>query len=124
MGNYELVMIHSVKNLDFHVLVPLMFGAGFGLIAFSHVLSWVFKKFKDQTIAMLSGFIMGSLTLLWPWKEEITKQFGTGDKIKEKVIGYNWSYPASFTFEEIFAVSLIVIGFLSIWLLEKYAVDE
>lgn len=124
MGNYELVMIHSVKNLDLHVLAPLMIGAGFGLIAFSHVLSWVFKKFKKQTIAMLSGFIMGSLTLLWPWKEEITKIFGTGDKIKEKVIGYNWSYPASFSFEEIFAVSLIVIGFLAIWVLEKYAVHD
>ena len=124
MGNYELVMIHSVKNLDLHVLAPLMAGAGFGLIAFSHILSWVFKKFKDQTIAILSGFILGSLTLLWPWKTEILKTFGVGDRVKEKVIGYNWSYPASFSFEEIFAVSLIVIGFVAIWLLEKYAVNE
>ena len=118
MGNYELVMIHSVKNLDLHVLVPLMVGAGFGLIAFSHVLSWVFKKYKDPTIAILSGFILGSLTLLWPWKTPIMEKFGD---VKEKVIGYNWSYPASFTFEEIFAVALIVVGFISIWLLEKYA---
>ena len=124
MGNYELVMIDSVKTLNFHVLIPLMIGAGFGLIAFSHVLSWVFKKFKDQTIALLSGFILGSLTLLWPWKTEITKIFGSGDKIKEKVIGYNWSYPASFTFEEVFAIELIIVGFIAIWLLEKYAVGE
>ncbi|MBN2789408.1 MAG: DUF368 domain-containing protein [Candidatus Delongbacteria bacterium] len=120
MGNYELVMIRSVKTVDLHVLVPLMIGAVFGLIAFSHMLSWVFKKYKDQTIAILSGFILGSLTLLWPWKTEIIKQFG--DKIK--VIGYNYSYPSTFSFEEIFAVSLMIVGYILIWILEKYAVEE
>lgn len=121
MGNYELVMIRSVKNLDFGVLLPLFAGAGIGIIAFSHVLSWVFKKYKDQTIALLSGFIVGSLSLLWPWKTAITKTFETG---KVKVIGYNWQLPASFSFEEIFSVLLIFIGIAAIWALEKYAIDE
>jgi putative membrane protein len=121
MGNYELVMIRSVKNLDFGVLLPLFAGAGLGIIAFSHVLSWVFKKFKDQTIALLSGFIIGSLSLLWPWKTAITKTFETG---KVKVIGYNWHFPSSFSFEDIFSILLIFIGIAAIWALEKYAVEE
>ena len=43
MGNYELVMIRSVKNLDFNVMIPLLSGAAFGITAFSHLLSSVFK---------------------------------------------------------------------------------
>lgn len=68
MGNYHLVMIESVNNLDMSVLVPVAVGAVVGILAFSHFLSWVFKKYKDQTIALLTGLILGSLSIIWPWK--------------------------------------------------------
>jgi len=69
MGNYQLVMLDAVKELNIKLLAPVVVGAGVGLMAFSHILSWLFKKFKDQTIALLTGFILGSLITLWPWKE-------------------------------------------------------
>jgi putative membrane protein len=118
MGNYELVMIHSVKNIDLRVLVPVGIGAAFGLAAFSHFLSWLFKKYSDITIALLCGFIVGSMSLLWPWKTPVIKVFAGG---KEKIIGYDWSLPASLNFEESFSFFLIVAGFIAVWILEKYS---
>ena len=89
MGNYQLVMINAVSELNVKVLLPVAIGAGVGLIAFSHFLSWLLKKYHNQTIALLTGFIAGSLGILWPWKEAITKQFGE----KIKTVDYNYYLP-------------------------------
>ncbi len=118
MGNWELVMIRSVKYLDMHVLIPLMLGAVIGLISFSHLLAWVFRKFKDHTIATLIGFIFGSLGILWPWKNEIIKILQDG---REQVIGYKWYLPATIDSKVVIAVSLMVVGIIVIWLIEKLA---
>ena len=68
MGSYRLIMIEAVSSFDFSILIPVGVGAAVGIVAFSYFLSWVFKKYKDQTIALLSGFILGSLAIIWPWK--------------------------------------------------------
>jgi putative membrane protein len=68
MGNYQLVMIDAVNDLNIKILIPVAVGSVAGLLGFSHLLSWVYKKFRDQTTAILSGFILGSLWILWPWK--------------------------------------------------------
>ncbi len=68
MGNYQLIAIQAINERELSILLPVALGAIIGLIAFSHLLSWVFKKYKDQTIAILTGFILGSLNVLWPWK--------------------------------------------------------
>lgn len=71
MGSYRLIMIEAVSNFDFTILIPVGMGAVVGIIAFSHFLSWVFKKYKDQMISLLTGFILGSLAIIWPWKTVI-----------------------------------------------------
>ncbi len=117
LGNYQLVMIDAVNKLDIKTLAPVAIGAGIGLLGFSHVLAWVFKKFKDQTISLLSGFILGSLPILWPWKKEITQVFDD----KEKVIGYNWSLPYEFNQETFFAIGLMIAGGIVILIMERVA---
>ncbi len=117
MGNYKLIMIDAVNNLNMMVLVPVAIGAIVGLLGFSYFLSWIFKKFKDQTISLLIGFILGSLAILWPWKHEITEVFG--DKIK--VIGYERFLPEHFNNEVILALIYTIFGILSIWIIEKIA---
>lgn len=116
MGNYHLVMIQAVSHLDFGILLPVVLGAGVGLIAFSHFLSWLLKRFPHSTIAMLTGFIMGSLGILWPWKTEITEIYGN----KVKVVGYNWQIPemdASF----FIAFMFFLLGIATIYLTEHFA---
>lgn len=116
MGNYQLVMINAVSELNVRVLLPVALGAGVGLVAFSHFLSWLLKKFHNQTIAVLSGFILGSLGILWPWKEPITQVFGE----KIKTIGYNWFIPGMNT-EFFYASLFIILGMASIVLTEYLA---
>ncbi|QBG47171.1 DUF368 domain-containing protein [Verrucomicrobia bacterium S94] len=120
MGNYELVMIDAVNTLNLRVIIPTGIGMVLGLAAFARVLSWVFKKFHDQTIALLTGFIFGSLTILWPWKEAITKTFQDGENIKEKVVGYHHSLPEMST-ETGIAVAIMLAGILIIAAVETTA---
>ena len=114
LGNYQLVMINAVSELNLKVLLPVAAGAGIGLIGFSHFLSWLLKKYHNQTIAMLTGFIMGSLGILWPWKHPITKTFGE----KVKTVGYDWNLPVINT-EFFIAIVFIILGIAAIWITES-----
>jgi putative membrane protein len=82
-------MIQAVSQFNFAILLPVAIGCVIGLIAFSHFLSWLLKRFPDSTISLLTGFILGSLGILWPWKTEMIQTFGE----KTKVIGYQWHWP-------------------------------
>ncbi len=119
MGNYQLVMIDAINQLRFNVLIPVALGAAVGLLGFSYLLSWVFKRYRDQTIAILTGFIFGSLGIIWPWKEQLIQNFGD----KEKVIGYNWQLP-EMNLHFVMALGIMLLGILSIWLMEKMAADK
>ena len=67
MGSYHMIL-NGLKNLD--LLVIGLFGSGcvVGLISFSRLLKYLFNKFHDQTVALLTGFMIGSLYKVWPWK--------------------------------------------------------
>ena len=123
MGNYQLVMIDAINEARLDILIPVVIGAVVGLIAFSHFLSWVFKKYRNQTIALLTGFIFGSLGILWPWKKEQFLLDELGEMIIRKgepvITGYQRIIPESFNSEVIFAILLIIAGIICIWLLEK-----
>lgn len=126
MGNYKLVFIYAVNNFDLKILVPVVLGAGFGLLAFSHLLSWIFQKFKNETIALLTGFILGSLSILWPWKKEVFLTGEAGNLLLKKngdmiIQGYEKYFPESFNQEVAIAIFLFIIGILSFWLIEKFA---
>lgn len=125
MGNYKLVMIDAVSNVDISVLLPVALGAGLGLVVFSHALSWIYTKFKNQTLGLLTGFILGSLTMLWPWKEETYLKNEIGEfiiKEGEKVIsGYKYLLPETMNTETIIAICLIFGGIIAITMIEKFA---
>jgi len=118
MGNYELVVIDAVNDLNMGILIPMVLGAVFGILAFARLLSWVFKRYRDQTIALLTGFIFGSLSILWPWKNEVTESLGDGT---EKVAGYERCLPDSFDGEVAGAIGLMILGIIVIWAFEKMA---
>lgn len=67
LGGYQTV-ISALSEKDFLVLGTVAAGCAVGLLAFSRVLKWLFNKFKDVTIAVLTGFLVGSLNKIWPWK--------------------------------------------------------
>ena len=116
MGNYQLIMIDSVNNMRFEILMPFIFGAVIGLLPFSHFLSWLIKRFYNLTISILAGFILGSLGTLWPWKKTITDMFGE----KVVTIGFEWHLPQMNT-EFAIAISYCILGIITIYLIEMLA---
>lgn len=123
MGNYEYVMIDAVNMLTtspwegIKILIPVVIGAVIGLLAFAHLLSWIFKNFHDQTVALLTGFILGSTPIIWPWKHAITNALKDGT---EKVVGYQWQWPAINT-EFFIALVIMLLGAAIIIVTEQLA---
>lgn len=70
IGKYE-YMINALIMLDIPVILVFATGCFLGLVGFSHVLSWVLKNYRYPTLAMLAGFMIGSLNKVWPWKEVV-----------------------------------------------------
>ena len=121
MGNYELLMVTAVTELNILLLSVFLLGSAFGLMSFSHILSWVFKYYKNETLALLTGFILGSLSIIWPWKDIAESIIIKG---KEKIITYNWYFPNELNTETILAILLILVGILSVYALENFAIDK
>lgn len=96
-------------------------GAVAGLKVFSGVLNWMFKNHKDTTLAVLTGFMIGALNKIWPWKEILQyRKNSHGDKIPflEKSI-----FPDSFLGDPkvLEAILFMVAGFMIIFLMEYIA---
>ncbi len=70
LGKYSFAL-HAVNERIILDLLLLGVGAVTGLILFANLLSWLLKKYHDITIAMLVGFMIGSLNKIWPWKETV-----------------------------------------------------
>lgn len=119
MGNYQLIMIEAVNDLNLKILLPVVLGGVVGLLAFSHLLSWIFKKYRDITIAVLTGFILGSMPIIWPWKNDVITYFGS----EAKVTGYEYYLP-EFNMEFAIAFVIILIGAGIIILTEKMAKNK
>ncbi|MFT4879842.1 MAG: putative membrane protein [Flavobacteriales bacterium] len=120
LGAYEMI-IKAVKEFD--VTKILIFGAGcvVGILSFSHLLNWMFKKHKNITIALLTGFLLGSLQKLWPWqiKLQLLHVKSTGDEVH--LMGN--VLPQDFIGDPQLMMTIIcfVIGFGIIFALERIA---
>ena len=108
LGNYELI-ICAINDLNFSILVPFGIGALSGIILFAKLLQFIFKKFRNNTISLLTGFIFGSLIVLWPWKL---------DNINSN--SFNYFIP-NLNQETLIAFALILLGVLSVVTIEKYS---
>lgn len=119
-------LFHSIITLNFELFkdaiikfLMLAIGAVFGIKAFSKLLNWMFKHYKDLTLAMLTGFMIGSLNKIWPWKKILswrTNSKGIDVPFQEQSVS-----PFSFEGDHqiMIAILLMTVGFLTILILEK-----
>lgn len=117
MGSYKTIL-DAVHELDIITIVTVGSGAVIGLVSFARLLKWMFQNFKDATLALLTGFILGSLNKIWPWKKVLeTKTFG--DKIipiaEQNVLPISYDGNPQF----FWAITLALFGFGIIFILEK-----
>jgi len=111
IGVYEL-MIKALNDMfntmqDFLFMIYFLSGTAIGLVGFSFILSWILKIYKNITIALLTGFVAGSLLTIWPWKIETENTFIR--KIPE------------ISFDLTYACLSIFLGLITITLFEKIA---
>jgi putative membrane protein len=123
LGSYDKVLgAITDKNL---VIIGL-FGAGcvIGLLSFARILKYLFSKFKNLTIAVLAGFMVGSLNKVWPWKETVSTRVNSHGEIvpfiQDNVLPGDFSGDAQL----MYAILLAGIGFLLIFILERFSPKE
>lgn len=147
LGAYK-TLSTAIDDLDFKKIALFALGALVGLLSFSHVLKWLFKHYYNITLALLTGFIFGSLNKIWPWKQTITvMNDATGEVIpfdilsdlgtlsvhqinrndfvsfkavlEESIYASNYAAINSVDSQIYPAIGLMIFGFLTIFILEK-----
>ncbi len=155
-GSFILVILGAYKTLsdafhDFDIKKIALFAGGaiVGLLSFSHVLKWLFKNYHNTTLAILTGFILGSLNKVWPYKKTVSVMEDATGKVVEftgiskyetlsvlqqntldfetyKTVLEQSVLPSTFsqinanTNPQLFlAIGLMIAGFLTIFILEK-----
>lgn len=124
LGMYKFIL-ESVSDFKITVILTFLSGAVIGIVSFSNVLSWLLRKYHNMTIAMLSGFMIGSLNKVWPWKkvvETFTDRHGEIKPLVETNV-----FPG--TYEQItgshafllWAIVLAIFGFALIFIIENIA---
>ncbi|MGE3800377.1 MAG: DUF368 domain-containing protein [Candidatus Kapaibacterium sp.] len=103
------------------ILGTFALGCGIGLITFAQFLGWLFKRYHDLTVALLTGLMLGSLRKVWPWKETIETYTDRHGEIQPLV--QDNILPALGT-EVWIAVALAVVGFIVVIAIEKMGNSE
>jgi putative membrane protein len=124
LGKYEFITA-TLKNpfMLQNIIVILIFCLGclIGLVGFSRVLNYLLERFHNLTLGFLAGLITGSLMKIWPWKQVLKTQVIRG---KTHVIWGRPIIPDSFNGEVCFAIILMILGFLGILVIERWAKRE
>ncbi|KOE80699.1 DUF368 domain-containing protein [Vibrio aestuarianus] len=124
IGMYAPVL-GAVKAMQIDILALFLMGCVLGLLSFSHILSWLLKRFRDLTLIFLTGLMVGTLPKIWPWKETITWRINShGEQVP--LVEHNLS---PFEFEAItsqpsqwpLAIVLMLCAVALVLGLEKYA---
>ncbi|WP_318342663.1 DUF368 domain-containing protein [Flagellimonas baculiformis] len=119
LGSYKTIL-DAVHERDIKIVLTVALGAIVGLLSFARLLKWMFNNYKNITLALLTGFILGSLNKIWPWKKVLqTRTFGD----KTIVVDDINVLPDAFEGDNqlMLAIILAIIGFSLIFILERAA---
>lgn len=120
LGMYSTVLL-AVKSLDLLFLAVFAVGAGAGLLCFSRLLYWLLHRFHQATMALLTGFLFGSLAVVWPWKRVLEWIEGSHGQLKPAQ-----QVPVSPTEYFVltgqdpqvwYCIALMILGFAAVWLI-------
>ena len=119
LRKYEYI-IEALKNPlslnNMLVIIVFCFGCGAGLIGFSRFFNWLLSKWHSVTLAFLTGLMAGSLRSIWPWKGEAIVEMVGG---KEKIVSQANVFPAEFGGYFFLCIALMIIGVVSIVVLDR-----
>lgn len=118
LGKYAYVL-NAVNRRDIVDIFWVGAGAAVGIISFAQVLGWLFRRFHDLTVAVLTGLMVGSLRKVWPWKIDLAYMTGRhGERIptvQQNVL------PDALTGDVVAAIGLAIAGLAIVLLLDWWA---
>lgn len=121
LGMYGTVLT-AVKSLDLMFLAVFAVGAASGLICFSRLLYWLLHRFHQATMALLTGFLFGSLTVVWPWKRVLDWIEGSHGQLKPaQQVPVSPAEYFALTGQDPqvwYCVALMVVGFAAVWVID------
>lgn len=117
MGNYELIVTDALPAITkmstfmdgLMILLPFCIGAIVSMVSVSYLLSWLLKEYRNETFSVLSGFMIGSLPVVYPWKEVLPGMYD-----------YTFSLPPM-TSEFVVALLMLALGFFLVFFLNHYS---
>ncbi|RUR37816.1 DUF368 domain-containing protein [Vreelandella populi] len=124
MGLYGTIM-GAIRSFDISIIMLFGIGCVIGLALFSRLLSWLLKRHHGFTLQLLLGFIVGSLPVLWPWRELLRYQIGPDGQMIP--LAYHYLLPDDYAMltgtsaQVIGVVGLMVVGALLVVLLNRRA---
>lgn len=121
LGKYQFVL-GALNEGKISIIAVLLTGALTGIIAFSHLLSWLLEKFHHLTIAMLAGFMIGSLNKIWPWKVTVETYIDSHGEVQpllqDNVLPGRFISETGTDPQILWAILLALAGFLLIFIFE------
>ena len=114
LSKYEFI-INAIKDFDIRIILVFGLGCIFGLLIFSRFLHFLFQNYKDNLLALLSGFLIGSLLKVWPFRQTV-KTITNSDGIEDAVI----TQPVLPTSQDIESIAMFIIFSISGYLLINF----
>ncbi len=111
IGKYE-YMLDALNERRLSTIVVFVVGAALGLVSLAQLLGWLFRRFHDATVAVLIGFMAGSLRRLWPWKSDA----GTAD---EANILPSFLVDGAFNLQILYALLLALTGLCVVLMIDR-----
>lgn len=127
LGKYSFMMA-ALASFDLPIIVVFLVGAVIGILLFSNVLSWLLHKFHGITVALLAGFMLGSLNKVWPWKVAIQtfidKSGAVKPLIEKNVLPETYKYTNGLEPYTLWAILFAALGVVIILLLERITIKK
>ena len=122
LGAYK-PALDAIDDRDIKTILLLIGGAIIGLLTFSRLLKWLFEKYRNMTLTILTGFVVGSLNKVWPWKDVLQSEIING---KLKILREQSVSPFNFNGDNqlMLATIFMILGFLIILILERTATKK
>lgn len=122
LGMYGTVLT-ALKSLDLLFIAVFSLGAGSGLLCFSRLLYWLLHRYHQATMALLTGFLFGSLAVVWPWKKVLAWVERSDGELKpaqqvpmlpSEFAAHSGQEPAV-----LLCIGLMIVGFGAVWLVDS-----
>lgn len=122
MGVYGGVM-HAVKNLELITMLWFAGGCAAGILSFSQVLSWLFHRFRQMTLALLTGVLIGSLSQIWPWRQVVSYKIDSHGKAApithDNLLPSGYEQLTGMNAQLVPAIILMFLGFALVWFFNR-----